>query len=80
MSMPRMRTRDKAIELLRQDDPDTCISRNAIDTLIKTGRLPTVKIGNKILLNYDMLIDIVAAGISGTEQPPQSGSIRRIEI
>ena len=80
MSTPRMRTRDKAIELLKQDDPDTCISRNAIDTLIRSGKLPTVKIGNKVLLNYDMLLEIVAAGIGDTEEEQAPGSIRRIEI
>lgn len=80
-NLPRMRTRDKAIALLRQEDPDTCMSKNAINTLIKSGRLPTAKFGNKILINYDALLEIVAAGGFEVEEEPQEpGTIRRIEI
>jgi len=74
-----MRTRDKAIELLRLEDPDTSMSRNAIDTLIKSGKLQTVKFGNKILLNYDALLEIIAAGVD-SEDEPEPGTIRRIKI
>lgn len=80
MSTPRMRTRDKAIELLRQNDPETSITRCSLDRLIRSGKLPTVKIGNKVLLNYDLLLEIVASGFTDPDEPEQTGSIRRIDI
>ena len=81
MSKPRMRTRDKTIEMLRHDDPETSITRNALDCLIRAGKVPTVKIGNKVLLNYDTLLDVLANGTADAPQKdPQPGGIRRIEI
>lgn len=78
---PRMRTRDKAIALLREIDPDTSMTRNAIDQLIRAGKLPTVKIGNKVLLNFDYLLELIAAGIDTDPEPSeQTGGIRRIGI
>ena len=80
MIQPRMRTRDKAIELLRQEDPNTCMSRNAIDALIKSGKLPTVRIGSKVLINYDLLLEIVAAGVDDGQPDEQPGTIRKINV
>ena len=77
---PRMRTRDKAILQLRIDDPETSLTRFAIDRLISSGKLSTVKIGNKVLINYDLLLDIVANGFEDTEEPQQIGVIRPIKI
>ena len=79
-STPRMRTRDQAIALLKREDPDTNLTRNSIQYLIASGKLPTVKIGNKILLNYDLLLDIVANGFEAEDEPQEPGSIRRIDI
>ena len=78
---PRMRTRDNAIALLRELDPGTGMSRNAIDQLIRKGKVPTVKIGNKVLLNFDTLLDVVANGINDDIEPePSPGGIRRIPV
>ena len=83
---PRMRTRDNAIALLRELDPGTGMSRNAIDQLIRKGKVPTVKIGNKVLLNFDTLLDVVANGIDDDngddwmQGKPTPGGIRRIPI
>ena len=76
---PRLRTRDKAMALLRQDDPDTSLTRFALDRLIRTGKLPTVNIGNKVLVNYDTLLDVVANGLDAAIEP-EPGVIRRIPI
>jgi hypothetical protein len=82
MTKPRMRTRDKCIELLRQEDPDTAVTRSSIDYLIQTGRLPFVDIGNKILINYDLLLETLAKGMDAPEQAQEAttGTIRKIEI
>jgi len=76
---PRMRTRDKAILQLKTDDPETSLTRFAIDRLIASGKLPTVKIGNKVLINYDLLLDIIANGLEDIEEPQTMGIIRPIK-
>ena len=87
MSKPRMRTRDKAIDLLRQDDPGTSITRNAIDRIIRAGKIPVVKVGNKVLLNYDKLLEVLESGFDfdgDLDIEPQDkkrfGTVKRIEI
>ena len=81
---PRMRTRDKAIALLREEEPDTAISRSSIDSLIRNGFLPRVNVGNKILIDYDKLCAILREGIplapDETEIETAPGVIRRIRI
>ena len=62
MHKPRMRTREKAIELLKQDDPGTSVTRSAIDRIIRAGKIPTARIGNKVLLNYDKLLELFESG------------------
>ena len=79
----RMRTRDKAIELLRQEDPDTSFTRNALDCLIREGKIPTVKTGNKVLLDYDIMLDVLSGDtVNAPQDEPQhfTGAVRRIEV
>ena len=76
----RMRTRDKAMEQLKRDDPDTDLTRNSLEYLIASGKLPHVSIGNKILINYDVLLEILAGGIdSAATEEPRAG-IRAVKI
>ncbi len=77
-----MRTRDKCMELLKHDDPETSLTRNSLERLIKTGKLPHVNIGSKILVNYDKLLELLAAGGMDDEAPPEyaPGTIRPVKI
>ena len=76
----RMRTRDQAIAQLKQDDPDTALTRNSLDYLIASGKLPHVLIGNKVLINYDTLVELLVNGIADAPQEPQGGGIRPVKI
>ena len=79
-----MRTRAKAISLLKELDPETSLTRFAIDRLIKQGKLPTFRAGNKDLINFDTLLKIIENGSDDKPKPepiPHTpGTIRRIEI
>lgn len=55
--MPRMRTIDEAIKLLKTDDPECQFTKNALRQLVLAGEVPFVLIGKrKRLINYDALI------------------------
>lgn len=43
--------------MLLQDDPGTSITLNALRVIIKSGHIPTVQVGRKILVNYDALLE-----------------------
>lgn len=52
--LPRMRTIPKAYEQLKKIDPESCITMRSLRKMVKCGDIPTVKIGNKTLINYDL--------------------------
>ena len=56
----RMRTIDAAIEQLHADDPGNCLTRYALRQMILAGTIPSVKVGQKYLLNYDDLPRLLA--------------------
>ena len=85
--LPRMRTRDKCMEMIKQDDPETALTRSSLEYLIRSGRIPRVEIGNKILINYDLLLEHLAKGADEpTESLPDDedlanvAAIRKIKI
>lgn len=56
-TLPKMRTPHNAIEELRQADPKTELTERALRTLILTGKIPSVRIGKKYLVNMGTLFD-----------------------
>ena len=53
--LPRMRTIDQAAAWLRQADPETAFTKTALRRLVVTGQLPSVRVGQKYLVNLDAL-------------------------
>ena len=78
----RMRTKDKAIAQLMIDDPETSLTRFALDGLVASGKLPYVKIGRKTLINYDALVELLASGTDSADEPQEAhtGGIRPIKV
>ncbi len=71
MSTIRMRFPAQALEELRKIDPQTAITLPMIRRLVKSGKVPSVPVGNgnRRLLNFDALLDFLAAP---TEDKPES--------
>ena len=68
--LPRMRTCKQAIEEIKAADPNTALTLNRIQVLVRSGKLPHVKAGHKYLINLDMLFDLLATGeIYTLDQP-----------
>ena len=55
--LPRMRTIDQAAAWLRESDPDTALTKTALRRLVVNGQLPSVRIGQKYLVDLDILSD-----------------------
>ncbi len=53
--MPRMRTLDQAAAWMRECDPGTAFTKTALRRLVVTGQLPSVRVGQKYLVNLDVL-------------------------
>ena len=82
MSLPRMRTADKALAILKEEDPDTGVTLHYIRCLIKSGRVPSTPVGRKKLVNVDTLITYIAAGgdQESAEYAQETGQIRKVPI
>jgi len=52
-----MRTIPQAYKAIREADADSCMSMRALRKFIAEGNVPTVKIGGKVLINLDLLLN-----------------------
>lgn len=53
--MSQMRTIEQAYIWLQERDADTALTKTALRRLVTTGQLPAVKVGNKYLVNLEVL-------------------------
>lgn len=53
--MVRTRTIKEAAAYFRKNDPQTCLTETAIRTLLRTGAVPSVKVGKKCLVSLEAL-------------------------
>lgn len=55
-NLPRMRTIPKAYAELKKMDSNTSFSIKALRDICARGEIPILKVGNKTLINLDLLI------------------------
>lgn len=55
-NIARMRTIRGILEMLKAEDPDTAIKESFIRRLVATGQVSSLKVGNKVLINYDEVV------------------------
>ena len=53
---PRMRTVKQAIQEIKNEDNNTALTEKALRRMIFDGRIPTVSVGRKTLINMDLLL------------------------
>ena len=58
--LPRMRTIPKAYAEIKALDSGTSFSMRALRRMVKAGEMPTVTVGNKQLINLDLLIQKIS--------------------
>ena len=57
---PRMRTIPKAYAEIKEMDNNTSFTMRALRRMCANGGIPTVKVGNKTLINLDLLINTLS--------------------
>lgn len=62
----RMRGIEQAFAMLKEDDPGTELTLTGFRRLVTTGKIESVKVGKKYLVNYDGVL----AYLSGATAAP----------
>lgn len=75
----RMRTIDQAAEYVKASDPETALTKTAIRRLVVTGRLQSVRVGQKYLVSLEVL-DGYLSGHGTVEHKHRPGVIRPVEV
>lgn len=58
--MARVRLQKDLFPYIKEKDPNTALTPNALRQLVLDGVIPHVKIGNRKLINLDILDDFLA--------------------
>ena len=70
--MVRTRTIKEAAAYFRKNDPQTCLTETAIRTLLRTGAVPSIRVGKKYLVSLEALDAYLVGNIvSAVPLPPQ---------
>lgn len=77
--MRLMRTIDEAAAFLRQADPNTAVTKTALRRLIRSGEIPSVRVGAKYLVDLGALDDFFGGKTTKT-QTVQPGAIRPLAV
>lgn len=57
--MKRLRTLQQILKEIKQDDPNSCVTKYMIRALDKEGKLAKVYLGNKILYDLDQVLSLL---------------------
>ena len=74
----RMRLISEAYKMLYESDHDTSLTIGALRRIVKSGVLPTMKVGRKTLLNYDALLQYLSCPQT-VDASDEIGTIRKID-
>ena len=66
-AIPRMRTVKQCVEYLKAQDPECCVGEWAVRKMVAQNKFPTIRTGNKILINLDALLGYLSGANAVTE-------------
>ena len=52
--LPRMRNINQAYQMLKNEDPDTIITKHQIKIIVYSGAIPLYTVGNRKYFDYDI--------------------------
>ena len=76
--MVRTRTIREAAAYFQETDPHTCLTETAIRTLLRTGAVPSARVGRKYLVTIEAL-EAYLEGSAGPEKPVKA-QLRKWQI
>jgi hypothetical protein len=59
MSLPRMRSIRQALEMIKAEDPNSCLTSYYIRDLCKKNKVRHIKSGTKVMVDYDDLLKFI---------------------
>lgn len=74
---PRMRTLTAAFAWLKENDPETALTKTALRKLVVTGAIPSVRIGEGSKPKYLISLDALNNYLHGST-PQQSAAVHGI--
>ena len=63
--MAKLRSLPRAYEFVKEQDPDSALTKNYFRTLVKTGAIPSVRLGKNFLIDVETLDQHIAKAFSG---------------
>lgn len=78
--LPRMRTIPETIRLLRECDPETCLTETALRRMVLTNQIPYTRVGKKYLINVDALIRFLSGETVITGTLTEAPKIRAVQL
>lgn len=75
--LPKIRTIAEAIEEIKRIDPETAITTRFIKEGIANGKIPIIKVGNKVLVNMESIYTFLEGELIYETVTPVN-SIRKI--
>lgn len=75
----RMRTIREASEHITSVDPETALTQTALRRLVKTGAIPSVRIGTKYLVALEAVEEYLQGNQQATAEAAK-GVIRPVEV
>ena len=60
-SIPKMRTLDSAFAEIKASDAGTALTKSALRRFVKTGELPAIRVGRKLLIDVDKVFEFLTA-------------------
>lgn len=63
--MAKLRSLPAAYATIKEKDPETAITKNLFRTLVKTGAIPSVRLGKNYLIDVETLDEHISAALRG---------------
>lgn len=79
-ALPRMRTAQGILDIIKSMDPETAINLNNIRALLRSGAIPVWCVGRKKLADADKVIDYLAGeNVKLCEESKRPAGIRPVK-
>ena len=76
--MTKLRSINDAYTELKANDPETAMTISGLRRLVNTGKIPCLRIGRRILINFEALVDYFNHPVNESPADDDYGKVRKI--